>query len=82
VLLDEVRVNPDIREAQTGKRATYESLLASSLAVMMSMILTEPDSRARALKSSSSPAFTVRDESWRWTISRPSWISASSVVAQ
>jgi hypothetical protein len=59
-----------------GSSATKQSFLASSRAVMMSISLTRPCSLARALNSSSSPARTVRLSSWRWTISRPSWISS------
>ncbi len=54
----------------------------SSRAVIKSITLTEPCSRARALKSSFSPARTIRSVSCRWTMARPSRISASSVVAQ
>ena len=49
---------------------------------MMSMSLTEPSSRARDLKSSSSPARTVRFCICNSTMFRPSCISASSVLAQ
>jgi hypothetical protein len=55
-----------------GRVARYESVLASSRAEMMSMILTVPVSRARALNSSSSPLRTARSWSCRSTISSPS----------
>ena len=45
--------------------------MASRRAEMMSMILTEPVSRARALNSSSSPLRTARSRSCRSTICRP-----------
>ena len=49
---------------------------------MMSMSLTAPSSRARDLKSSSSPALTVRYRICDSTMLRPSCISVSSVLAQ
>ena len=54
-----------------GSVARKESVLASSRAEMMSMILTEPFSRARALNSSSSPLRTARSRSCRSTICKP-----------
>ena len=46
------------------------------------MIFTRPLSRARCLKSSSSPARTVRSCIDACTISSPAAISSGSVVAQ
>jgi hypothetical protein len=63
-------------------RSMDPSLEESSRALTRSMILTAPCSFALDLKSSSSPARTVRDESCFSTTLSPSAISPSSVVAQ
>ena len=70
------------RSAKLGSSASSESVLASSLALTMSISLMEPRSRALALNNSWVPVRTVRSASCRSTMASPSSISRSSVVAQ
>jgi hypothetical protein len=65
-----------------GSSAMKQSFFASSRALTRSINLTRPSPLARALNSSSSPARTVRLDSWRCTIASPSAISVSSMLAQ
>jgi hypothetical protein len=66
-----------------GNSTRKESLLASNLARTISISLTKPFSRARALKSSCSFVRTVRSSpQLPFDYLMPSWISCSMLVAQ